>query len=276
MENNSLAKNISKGIRGRLRFLSENPYRKVNVNWLTLKYYKHLPPGKLRTHRLFGQLLYFYSATELLHGFEEIFIQEIYKQSLGEKPYILDCGANIGLSVIYLKHQFPDAEIVAFEPDEKNFDLLSRNIKSFGYTGITLCKEAVWKEQTILHFSNEGSMSSKIQTGQHNGTVSVPAIRLKDRINRPIDFLKIDIEGAEYEVLRDIADDLHFVNNLFLEYHGSFAQNRELTELFNIIQSCGFNYYIKEATSVYATPFYRKPRPGMSYDVQLNIFCFRQ
>ena len=275
MENNSFVKNLSKGISKRLKFLSANPYKDLNVNWFKIKYYKHLSAGKIRRHILFGKPLYFYSPAELLHAFDEIFIDEIYKQPLPDKPYIIDCGANIGLSVIYMKQHYPNAEIIAFEPDDANFDLLSKNVSSFGYQNVILYKEAVWKENTTLQFASEGSMSSKIETSDSENTKAVKATRLKDFLIKEINFLKIDIEGAEYDVLTDIKDNLHFVKNMFLEYHGSFKQNNELTELIELINKCGFNYYIKEATPVYTTPFYRVKNPAIQYDVQLNIFCFR-
>jgi FkbM family methyltransferase len=275
MSNKSFFNNISKGIQKRVNGLLANPFKEVNVNWITLKYYKHLPPGKIRTHKLFNKSLYFYSATELLHGLQEIFIDKIYKQELSDKPYIIDCGANIGMSVIYMKQHFPQAEIVAFEPDETNFDLLTKNVDSFGYSNVSLHKEAVWNENTTLLFSNESSMGSKIEMNNTANTKEVKAVRLKDFLNREVDFLKIDIEGAEYAVLTDIADNLHFVKNMFLEYHGTFDQNQELVKMINIVSSAGFNFYIKEAASIYPTPFYRTKNPNTTYDVQLNIFCFR-
>lgn len=268
--------NITKGIQQRVNGLLVNPLNEVNVNWFTLKYYKHLPPGKIRSHKLFNKSLYFYSATELLHGLQEIFIDKIYKQELSNNPFIIDCGANIGMSVIYMKEHFPKAEIIAFEPDETNFDLLTKNIDSFGYTGVSLHKEAVWNENTTLLFSNESSMGSKIELDNSANTITVKAVRLKDFINREVDFLKIDIEGAENAVLDDIADNLHFVNNMFLEYHGTFDQNKELVKMINIISDAGFNFYIKEAAPIYYSPFYRIKNPNTSYDVQLNIFCFRK
>ena len=276
MLDKSFFKNLSKGVHKRISILFNNPYKEVNVNWIKLKYYKHLPPGKIRTHKLFNNSLYYYSSTELLHGLKEIFIDNIYKQKLSDKPYIIDCGANIGMSVIYLKQQFPQAEIIAFEPDETNFKLLNKNVESFNYSGVKLYKEAIWNENTTLLFSNESSMGSKIDLTNTSNTISVKAVRLKDFLSRKVDFLKIDIEGAEYVVLKDIAEDLHMVENMFLEYHGTFAQNNELVEMINIVNSAGFNFYIKEAASIYETPFNRSKNPNTPYDVQLNIFCFRK
>lgn len=273
--NNSFLQNISKGIGLNLKRLASNPYKKINLNWFKIKYYKHLPAGKIKTHLLFGKRLYFTDSIQLVNGLEEIFMEEMYRQELKSNPYIIDCGANIGLSVIYMKRQYPNAEMIAFEPDDTNFKLLSKNTDSFGYGDVSLHKEAIWIDNTMLRFSSQGTMTSKIETEASANTIEVKAVRLKDFLNREVDFLKIDIEGAEYQVLCDIADKLHHVKNMFLEYHGTFAQNKELTAVFEIIANAGFNYYIKEAASLFDYPFQRTKKSNIGYDVQLNIFCFR-
>jgi FkbM family methyltransferase len=268
--------NLVAGVQKRIKVLFHNPYREVNLNWATLKYYKHLSAGKLRKHQLLGKPFFYSSPAELLHGFHEIFIDQIYKQEFTDHPYIIDCGANIGLSVIYLMHICPDATIIAFEPDESNFNLLEKNIKSFGFSNVILRNEAVWVEDTMTQFSNEGSMSSRIEAAPTSHSKMIKAIRLKNLLDRDIDFLKIDIEGAEYNVLKDCAEGLGFVKNLFVEYHGSFAQSAELSELFTLFSERGFSYYIMEATKIYTTPFDRVKNPVIQHDIQLNIFCFRK
>jgi FkbM family methyltransferase len=275
MQSKSFSKNIFKGIGSRLNRMVDNPDRLVNMGIIKKTFYKHISPGKIRIHRLFGKKLSFIRPTELLHGLKEIFIDEIYKQDLPASSFIVDCGANIGLSVIYLKRLFPDAEILAFEPDSENFNLLQKNVQEFNLSNVTLKKEAIWIRDETLNFSANGSTDSKIVLGQSDSTVSVKAVRLKEIITRTVDFLKIDIEGAEYDVIVDIQGALGFVNNLFIEYHGVFGQNTQLNEILSIVVNHGFNYYIKEAASVYKTPFLHNPRPSNPYDIQLNIFCFR-
>lgn len=263
-----------RGIARRSSRLFHNEYRSYNISAAKLKYLKHLPPGKQRTHSMLKGVLHYTSAQEFLHTLKELFINEIYKVELPSNPYIIDCGANIGLSILYIKRQYPNAEVLAFEPDSTNFKLLEKNIRSFQLSNIELEPKAVWKENTTLSFANEGSMGSRIDTSASENKVD--AVRLKDYLNRKVDFLKIDIEGAEYEVIRDIAPNLNFVQNLFLEYHGSFKQNHELIEMLSIITHSGFQFYIKEAANVYAHPFlYRQSQIDKPYDVQLNIFCTR-
>ena len=264
------------GIHLRMGKIFHNPYRIVNISPFKKIYYKHLNPGKVRHHKLLGNTISFYNPAELLHGLKEIFVDEIYKQNLPSRPYIVDCGANIGLSVIYIKNLYPSATVLAFEPDERNFDLLKKNIENFRLEQVDIRREAVWIENTILQFASEGSMSSRIDQNITGNTIPVKAVRLKDYINKPVDFLKIDIEGAEYRVMNDISGQLHFVNHLFLEYHGTFEQNSELSQLFELLVEKGFTYYIKEATSVYDNPLFPTKKPGMPYDIQLNIFCIRK
>lgn len=273
-KSNTFYENLFKGIKLRLKKIFYNPYSQININWFFLKYLKHLPPDKIHSHQLLNHKTFFYGGPEYLHGLHEIFIGNIYKQKLPENAYILDCGAHIGLSVIYIKNICPSANIIAFEPDIQNYSILKKNILSHNLKGIEVRREAVWNENTILSFIQDGNMSSKIGTDLTNNTVNVTAIRLKDFLNKNVAFLKLDIEGAEYKVLKDIQENLHFVTNMFIEYHGTFEQTHELLEIFEIILKAGFKFYIKEAANNYAHPFYPEQRK-LDYDVQLNIFCFR-
>jgi FkbM family methyltransferase len=270
----NLVTNLINGVYKKSARLFENPFKKVGFSWLKIRVLKNLPNYQLHTIDLLNKPFSFQSRDEFLHSLDEIFVTEIYKQQLRSDAYIIDCGANIGLSVIYLKQLFPASSIVAFEPDDVNFNLLTRNVQAFGLKDVELRKEAIWTENTQLRFVSEGSLMSRIGEKSEKGeTIEVKACRLKDLLNKEIDFLKIDIEGAEYKVLKDIAENLSVVKNLFLEYHGTFDQNQELNEMLQIISNSGFKYYIKSAIDKHPTPFVRKQSPD--YDIQLNIFGFR-
>jgi FkbM family methyltransferase len=267
-------KNILRGIKAILKGTDDGQTKKVNIGWLLTKYLKHVSSGQLHSHNLLGHKTFFFDGPGYLHGLQEIFIDEIYNQVLPEDAFILDCGAHIGLSVVYFKSICVSSHIVCFEPDDKNFDLLQKNIASHQLKNIEAKKEAVWVEDCWLNFKQEGNMNSRIENIESIKEGVTKAIRLKDYLNKKVDFLKLDIEGAEYKVLQDIRENLHFVTNMFIEYHGAFTQNNELLEIFEIIVKAGFKFYIKEAANNYANPFLpaqRKP----DYDVQLNIFCFR-
>ena len=257
----------------RWKSLINTDLKKAGLNWFKVRALKYSPDGKDGIFELRGRKIHFKSGKELLYSLKEIYIDETYKISFDtESPYILDCGANIGLSILYLKELFPGARITGFEPDDSNFALLQKNVG--GLDQVTLVKKAVWKESGIIQFASEGSLSSKIASEGEARTISIPSARLKDYLTERIDFLKLDIEGAEYEVLKDSAGNLSMVKNLFIEYHGHFQNIDQLNEILMILRENNFFYYIREATESYSTPFYRthlKP----PYDLQLNIFCFR-
>ena len=222
---------------------------------------------------LFGFPIYFADALTLIHGGDEIFKKQIYLfETKKENPLIIDCGANIGLSVIYFKKLFPESKIIAFEPDKQLFSILKKNVEN--YNDIKLFDKAVWINDGTIDFQEEGGFSGRIpKIGDTKNIVKVSSLRLKNIINQPIDMLKIDIEGAEYEVIKDCADVLHFVDKIFIEYHSHINEPQKLNELLTILTNAGYRYHIQEA--------YTRDRPFvdkelmLGMDLQLNIFGYR-
>lgn len=276
MSKKNLAGNLKEGVNKGLKKIASNPYKKTGLSFLDVKMLKHLPAGKLHRRKFLDGEILFYDPFEFLYAAKEIFVDEIYKQNLQSPKYILDCGAHIGLSVIYLKKQFHDTEIVAFEPDEKNFDLLQKNLALQKITGVNLQKKAVWVNNEDLKFSAGNSMSSKISEEVADQTVTVKACRLKDFLTREVDFLKLDIEGAEFKVLEDIREELHFIKNLFIEYHGFFNNQDELVKILSWVEQSGFSFYIQEAAKIFKKPFVKEERETKDFDIQLNIYCSRK
>ncbi|HEX8332170.1 MAG TPA: FkbM family methyltransferase, partial [Segetibacter sp.] len=251
MQSKLFVTNILTGAYKKLTATFNNADKKADLTWFKTKYLKHASPKREKIYRYKKNNIHYSHPIELLHTLREIFIEEIYRIELPPKALIIDCGANIGLGIIYLKEQYPDAHVIAFEPDENNFELLKKNIASFKLQNVDARKEAVWIADSELHFSNDGTMGSRIELSGTGDTRKVKAIKLASLLNNKIHFLKIDIEGAEYTVIKDLKDSLSNVENVFLEYHGDFSQNNELTEIFNIMQGAGFSYYIKEAAEIY-------------------------
>jgi len=223
-----------------------------------------------------GNKISFSSPFWFLHSVDEIFVQEVYKFPSDKKnPIIIDCGANIGLSVLYFKEIHKASKIIAFEADPSVYKQLKSNIAEYNYSNIDLINAAVWNEETKIVFSSEGSVGGKMNLEGHksNNDVEVPAIRLRNYLSTEIDFLKIDIEGAEYEVLKDCADLLLNVNNLFIEYHVLPNERQHLHDILKWIDSAGFKYYLKEAWNNMTHPFTKHHND--LYHMQLNIFCYR-
>ena len=209
-----------------------------------------------------------------IYSFDEIFEQEIYRfNSAGESPYVLDCGSNIGLSVIYFKRLYPRARVLAFEADDAVFAVLKRNVERWELSEVELVCRAVWSEETTLNFKQEGADGGRIERAEGANDKSVRTVRLRDYLDRRVDLLKVDIEGAETETLKDCADRLGNVENLFVEYHSFDGERQTLDTLVRILADAGFRLHV-QSPNASAQPFVRRDlTAGM--DLQLNIFAFR-
>lgn len=208
--------------------------------------------------------------------FKEIFANENYKfNSNSSSPVIYDCGANIGLSCIYFKEIFPGAKIKAFEAEPAITEILKNNLNENGFSDVEVIASAVWINNNGVEFASEGADGSSIfAVGKKT---KVDSIRLKDLLDKEkrIDLLKIDIEGAETEVIRDCKDSLGNVQHLFVEYHSYVDSKQTLGELLKIITGSGFRYFIKpEQDRKY--PFINRTNKNFPHmDLQLNIFAYR-
>jgi FkbM family methyltransferase len=265
----------------RLSNLFDSPFRKFNLNWFQVKYYKHAGKNKHYNHKFRkGLVVGFNDPQAFLLSVRELFIEEIYKfRNTSDSPRIIDCGAHIGMSILFFKVNYPNARIIAFEPDSSNYSLTKKNIESWKFENVELIQKAVWTSNGQILFQHLNDMGSNIvqeETSENSANITrMDCARLKDLLQTETDFVKLDIEGAEYEVIKDCADVLHNAKNIFIEYHGNYDEMHKLSTILNIVTEQGFAYYIKEAGNIYARPFYDREKL-YSYDVQLNIFCFQQ
>jgi FkbM family methyltransferase len=231
--------------------------------------------GNKRSSVLFGNSIKITDAFWFLHSLKEIYIERVYKfKSKENNPVIIDCGSNIGLSIIFFKKLYPDAQIIGFEPDSDIFKILQFNLSQFNLYDVKIFPRAVWINESPLLFKQNGSVGGHLIDIEENNTIKVETARLKDFLNQRIDFLKIDVEGAEFEILKDCKDKLVNVQNIFVEYH-SFHENPQMIgELLIILKNAGFKVYIKEAWENMHNPFIEKNGPY--FDLQLNIFGYRR
>ena len=239
-----------------------------------LKRLKSLPRYTLTTTRFLGKEIEIVDVDSYFAMCGEIFMRWNYEfEAAKNDPLIIDCGANIGLSIIFFKKLYPESKIIAFEADEKVFNTLRKNVASFGFENVELHNKAVWSSETELSFFAEGSWGGRIpKPGDTENIVKVHTVRLKDYLNQKIDFLKMDVEGAETEVLRDCMAELVNVEQLFVEYHAHITERQTLQDILSIMQGAGFRYHIKEA-SPRTMPFIERRLYGM--DSQLDIFAYR-
>lgn len=269
---------LIKGVEKKLKNIFKSKYSAFNIGWFKEKQLKHSIAGKVQYHiykRKFK--VYFRDPKSFLHTIQELFIDQIYKfETCNESPTIIDCGAYIGTSILYFKTNYPKSIIKAFEPDKNNFQLLQQNIQNWGFENIELNNKAIWINEDDLFFEQKGEMSGKInnQNSNNSNKIRVQSQRLNNLLDKKIDLLKIDIEGAEYEVLKDCESNLKNVDKIFIEYHGNYNEMYKLNDILNILLKQKYRYYIKEAGVTYKWPFWEKSTI-YDFDLQLNIFAFR-
>ena len=182
----------------------------------------------------------------------------------------------MGLSVLYFKTLYPNAEIIAFEPDPMIFDVLSANAKNFDWQGVKLINQAVCEEETSLAFySDSGMGSSATNTFRKVSPIQVKTIRLADHLHRKVDMLKIDIEGSEYMMMPDCASLLANVEHIFVEYHSFTGKEQHLEELLSILKQAGFRYHLRESFSRRST-FVGKDFACENLELAINVFEYRR
>ena len=129
-------------------------------NLMPLKDYvraRRVGPFVQSTGRVNGFTIDYADSIGFLHSAKEIFADKIYCfKTNANAPRIIDAGANIGLSVLYFKGLYPDANITAFEPDPLMFSLLSANVIRAGFSDVDRRQSAAWTEDTTLTFYQEG------------------------------------------------------------------------------------------------------------------------
>ena len=185
--------------------------------------------------------------------FRDIFLaRNYYFFSESETPVIFDCGSNIGMSVIYFKWLYPNCQIEAFEPSDEAFALLETNIKQNDLKDVVLHNAAVTKvgDSVDLFYDAQTATHLRMSTVRDRfpkQSKKVAAVQLSEFVNKKVDMLKLDIEGAESDVLEELAGagKLPLIRHLTLEYHHHIrlAEDR-LSSVLRILEQNSFGYHI--------------------------------
>lgn len=269
--NKTLKNNIKKIIKNIYKdsknYFWDNSFKRMLINS------KNSKKGMIN---LFGKEFYYHYGLAFYDTYLEIFENNIYEFiTINPKPIIIDCGANMGLSVLYFSKKYPNAEIVAFEPDETVLPFLEKNIYSQDIKNVELIKKAVWIEETGLEFYTDNGLGGRVGKEYKDQLPKIiKAIRLKYFLNRPIAMLKMDIEGSEYLVLQDCEDLLYNVDHIFIEYHSFYDEEQHLEDILNIFKRQGFRYHLKESFSR-KRPFIDTKLVCERFDMAINIFAYK-
>ncbi len=161
-------------------------------------------------------------------AFAQIFVDRGYPVPSHVDPrLIVDCGANVGYASLFFLSRFPNARVVAVEPDDRNYALLQRNLSSFGARAQTI-HGAVWRREAglrVLKGTYRDGLEWATQVrecgdGETPDLVGMTIGSVLAQANADvIDILKIDIEGAEAEVFAGDTEWVDRVRVLMVELH---------------------------------------------------------
>jgi FkbM family methyltransferase len=198
--------------------------------------------------------LHYLDATSLLSAFDVVVVKRWNDFRHDKKdPVILDGGANIGISAIHYKQLFPEASVISFEPDPRACELLRRNLTANNIRDVDVVEKALWTNNGHTNFFSEGADANRVvpehgeieqlTTLTPNGKqCNVETVRLADYLaSTRFDLVKLDIEGAEAEVIVDCGDTLRNVNNLVIEFHLTNSKPHDLARTLQTLANQKFH-----------------------------------
>ncbi len=162
---------------------------------------------------------------------------------------IIDAGANIGLFACWAASRNPQATIYAVEPEPSSFARLVEHVRANGFEGRVIpFQSALSSSQSLAWLAASPIASQMVQVRQDGDGegIAIKPMSLKDLLDRipdeHIDFLKMDIEGSEYDVLLSSRpEDLRRVRRMSIEYHLPPAGSGfTKTALVDHLRACGF------------------------------------
>lgn len=191
----------------------------------------------------------------LLHTFKEIFMDECYLAGL-ERPIlsgatVVDIGANAGYFTLFAVSCFADARVFSFEPVPVNYDQLERHRNLNSSKKIKCFPKAVAGQtgEISLSFDSSDSFTTSAtifkQTDQQKESIKVPCLTLvqimdENGINK-CDLLKMDCEGAEYDILYNCPPDyLQRIDQIAMEVHNGEKENQNIEALEAFLRKQGF------------------------------------
>jgi FkbM family methyltransferase len=175
-----------------------------------------------------------------LQSIREVWFDKAYRLPLpNPSGVLLDLGANIGLTSLWMAKRYPFTRIIAVEPESSNAAVIRRNFELNAIKGEVI-EAAVGSKNGVAKFqahgdSNQGRLS---ETGVPVKTLSVDSIIEKFDLQQ-LDLVKIDIEGGEQELFQGSATWLDRTKAIIIEFHPATV---DCIPLIKLLEDRGFTY----------------------------------
>jgi FkbM family methyltransferase len=184
------------------------------------------------------------------NAFWQVFVEKEYDIKIDFQPkLIIDGGANIGCAVLWFRKKFPEAQIIAIEPEESNFKILQKNTEKL--KNIKIIQAGIWNKNASLKIKNSGLGNWGFETKESadndkNSTAAITIDKiLADSGYEEIDILKLDIEGSEKEVFESGYENwLGKTKVIIIELHERMRKGAEKS-FYSAIEKYNFKKEIK-------------------------------
>lgn len=186
----------------------------------------------------------------------EIWLNNFYtpqKFEINENDIIFDLGSHIGFFSVFAAISAKKGIVYSFEPSPDSFKLLEKNISLNNIKNIKLINKAVACKSGIREFilsdNASGNHFASFGGNQENKKITVPTINLEEFIKSNnisvIDFLKMDCEEAEYEIIFNCSPEIFkIIKKISMEYH-NIDSSQNATQLKKFLETMGFEVSVK-------------------------------
>jgi len=197
----------------------------------------------------------------LVYLFEEIFVsRDYFFRAPSDRPRIFDCGTHVGLAIHYFKLLYPNARITGFEADPDTHAMAERNVRTNRLADVEIKNLALCPGRDTVTLYRDATIGGAPFTSidrrlvEQKGSPGAPrtqevtATPLSAHLDEPVDFLKMDIEGAELAVLEEVAatGKLPLIRQMVIEYHHHLDTTVDrLSVLLRLLEGDGFGYQLR-------------------------------
>jgi len=176
--------------------------------------------------------------------------EPIFTIKLDEDDTVIDIGANVGYYTLYLSKFLKTGKIISIEADPETCSVLKKNCELNNMKNVIIHNFAISNKSGQITFyksethSGENSIySSGIKNKK--SSISIPASTLDKMLksNYPkIDFIKIDVEGAEFDVLKGGEDTLKITKKILIELHEDILKKNKQDSkmIISLLEENGF------------------------------------
>lgn len=198
-----------------------------------------------------------------------------------DEPVIVDGGVNIGLAIYYFKMMYPKCRIIGFEPWDKAYKIVCNNVKKNKWDNVEIFPYGLADKNKKQLFAgdDENSLGGKVIQGEKKEMgVAIECRKLSSYLKQHIDFLKLDFEGMETKVFKEIKKYLKNIDNIFLEFHSNEelkANGNSLALILKLLEENSFSYEVSRSYA-YTQVTVKRPMWHVGKNVSMLVFAKRE